>query len=227
MNQYGSLPTVPKWESVPCTVKAKAGTHVDQQDFYQRNSQAHSTINMCLNMRHQQSWKHSWNGRISCCVESLLWLLTTNVLNISRHSQTCHWGRQGGGNTFDWDWSKLNWASLTMYVDMWNDIADSNVECVNWKDNRLSRFVVKWDESWGIYNGMFEIIHGFLTLILPFKSNIFLQKLSEWSGSVRKLLIHICIMPANPRNPWRCVVFCGEGHLRILEIWDVSGSCPS
>ena len=38
MNQYGSLPTVPKQELVPCMAKEKAGTHVNQQDFYQRNS---------------------------------------------------------------------------------------------------------------------------------------------------------------------------------------------
>ena len=43
MNKYGSLLTVPKQESAPCTDKAKAGTHVEQQDFCQRNSQAHST----------------------------------------------------------------------------------------------------------------------------------------------------------------------------------------
>ena len=39
--------------------------------------------------------------------------------------------------------------------------------------------------------------------------------------------IHIRIVPANPRNPQSCVVFCGEGHLLILEIRDVSGSRPS
>ena len=42
----------------------------------------------------------SWNGRINFWVESLQWSQTTKVLNISRHNQTCCWGRQGGGNTF-------------------------------------------------------------------------------------------------------------------------------
>ena len=42
----------PEWESVQCMVKEKAGTHVDQQDLYQRNSQAHSIITICMNMRH-------------------------------------------------------------------------------------------------------------------------------------------------------------------------------
>ena len=102
MNQYGSLLTVPKWELVWCMDKVKAGIHVDQQDFYWRNSRAHSITTIHMNTRHLQSWKLSWNGRINFWVESLLWSLTTKVLNISRPSQTCHshWGRQGGGNTF-------------------------------------------------------------------------------------------------------------------------------
>ena len=40
MNQCGSLLTVPKRESVWCMDKVQAGTHVDQQDFYQGNSRA-------------------------------------------------------------------------------------------------------------------------------------------------------------------------------------------
>ena len=44
MNQYGSLQMVPEWELVRCMDKVRAGTHVNQQDFYQRNSWAHSTI---------------------------------------------------------------------------------------------------------------------------------------------------------------------------------------
>ena len=47
MNQYGSLWMVPEWELVRCMDKAKAGIHVDQQDVYQRNSQAHSIITVC------------------------------------------------------------------------------------------------------------------------------------------------------------------------------------
>ena len=49
MNQYGSLLMVPEWELVPGTDKVKAGIHVNQQDFYQRNSQAHSTTTVCMN----------------------------------------------------------------------------------------------------------------------------------------------------------------------------------
>ena len=51
MNQYGSLLMVPKWELVPCMDRAKAGTHVDQPDFYQINSRAHSTTTVHTNMR--------------------------------------------------------------------------------------------------------------------------------------------------------------------------------
>ena len=47
-------------ESVLCMDKAQTGTHVNQQDFYQRNSQAHSTITVCMNTRHLQSWMLSW-----------------------------------------------------------------------------------------------------------------------------------------------------------------------
>ena len=70
MNQYKSLQMVPKWESVLCMDKAQTGTHVDQQDFYQRNSWAHSTITVHTNTRPLWSWKLSWNGRINCWVES-------------------------------------------------------------------------------------------------------------------------------------------------------------
>ena len=80
--------------------RAKAGTNVDQQDFYWRNSWAHSITTVCMNTRHYWSWKPSWNGRINFWVECLQWLLTTKVLNISRHNWTCHQGRQDGGNIF-------------------------------------------------------------------------------------------------------------------------------
>ena len=76
------------------------GIHVNQQDFYWRNSWAHSIITVCMNMRHLQSWKLSWNGRINFWVESLRWSLTTKALNISRPNQTCCRGGQGGGNIF-------------------------------------------------------------------------------------------------------------------------------
>ena len=39
-----------------------------------------------------------WEDKL--LVESLLWLLTTKVLNTSRHNQTCRQGRQDGGNIF-------------------------------------------------------------------------------------------------------------------------------
>ena len=91
---------VPKQESVWCMDKVKAGIHVDQQNFYWRNSRAHSITTVCTNMRHLQSWKFSWNGRTNFWVESSRWSLTTKVLNISRPNQTCCWGRQGGGNIF-------------------------------------------------------------------------------------------------------------------------------
>ena len=59
MNQYESLQMVPEWELVQCMDKAQTGTHVDQQDFYQRNSQAHSIITISMNTRHLRSWKLS------------------------------------------------------------------------------------------------------------------------------------------------------------------------
>ena len=76
------------------------GTNWDQQDFYQRNSQAHSTITICTNTRHLRSWKLSWNGGINFWAESLQWSQTTKALNTSRPNQPCHRGRQGGGNIF-------------------------------------------------------------------------------------------------------------------------------
>ena len=42
--------------------KARVGTHVNQQDFYQRNLQVHSTITICMNMRPWWSWKLSVRG---------------------------------------------------------------------------------------------------------------------------------------------------------------------
>ena len=39
MSQCGSLLMVPERESVQCTDRAQAGTHVNQQNFYQRESQ--------------------------------------------------------------------------------------------------------------------------------------------------------------------------------------------
>ena len=98
MNQYGSLQMVTEQESVWCMDKARTGTHVNQQDFYQRNSRAHSINTICTNTRHLRFWKLSWNGRINFQAESLQWSLTTKVLNTSRLNQACHRGRQGGGN---------------------------------------------------------------------------------------------------------------------------------